>query len=235
MYEWSTRIRYSELDAKGIMSMGALVNIFQDCANLDSQDQGVGLSYLMENKMAWILLGWEFDVRRLPTLGEHVVVATLPYDFKGSFGYRNFVLRTEEGELLARADSMWMFANWETLKPLRIPEDIYGRYELEESVFRADLRTKITIGEKKFEESFMIQRQHLDTNHHVNNAQYVDFAEQYLPKGCSVKNMRVQYRKQAFLGDEVYAYSGQDEEGFKVILCTKEEEIYAFFHFVLEQ
>ena len=142
MYNWNTRIRYSELDSNAVLSMGALVNVFQDCANLDSEDHGVGLSYLMEHKMAWILLGWEFEIKRLPGMGERVVVSTLPYDFKGSFGYRNFVLSTQEGELLARADSMWMFANWETLRPLRIPEEIYGRYELEEAVFRADLRKK---------------------------------------------------------------------------------------------
>ena len=183
MYNWNTRIRYSELDSNAVLSMGALVNLFQDCANLDSEDHGVGLSYLMEHKMAWILLGWEFEIKRLPGMGERVVVSTLPYDFKGSFGYRDFVLSTQEGEMLARADSMWMFANWETLRPLRIPEEIYGRYELEEAVFRADLRKKPTMEGLEDVDTFQIMKQHLDTNHHVNNAQYVVFAEQYLPKG----------------------------------------------------
>lgn len=234
MYDWNARIRYSELDSNAVLSMGALVNIFQDCANFDSQDHGVGLSFLMENKMAWILLGWEFDVRRLPGLGEEVVVSTLPYDFKGTFGYRNFVLKTKEGELLAQADSMWMFANWETLRPLRIPEEIYRRYELEEAVFRADLRTKPIMEGLEEVEVFHIMRQHLDTNQHVNNAQYVDFATQYLPNGRLVRNMKVQYRKQAFLGDAVHAYAGVDGSEFKVMLCTSEKEIYATFVFELK-
>lgn len=235
MYDWNARIRYSELDSNAVLSMGALVNIFQDCANFDSQDHGVGLSFLMENKMAWVLLGWEFDVRRLPGLGEQVVVSTLPYDFKGAFGYRNFVLKTKEGELLAQADSMWMFANWETLRPLRIPEEIYGKYELEEAVFQADLRTKPEMEGLEEVEVFHIMRQHLDTNQHVNNAQYVDFAAQYLPKGCMVKNMKVQYRKQAFLGDAIHAYAGEDGPEFKVMLCTPEREVYSTFVFELEK
>ncbi len=234
MYNWDARIRYSELDSNAVLSMGALVNIFQDCANFDSEDHGVGLSFLMEHKMAWILLGWEFDIRRMPTMGEEVVVSTLPYDFKGSFGYRNFVLSTSKGELLARADSMWMFANWETLRPLRIPEEIYGRYELEEAVYRADLRSKPAMEDLKDVDTFCIMKQHLDTNHHVNNAQYVDFAAQYLPKDRTVKNMKVQYRKQAFLGDEVHAYVGEDEQIFKVMLGTKEKEVYSTFVFELE-
>lgn len=234
MYDWKTRIRYSELDSDAVLSIGALVNVFQDCANFDSEDHGVGLSFLMENKMAWILLGWEFDIRRLPTMGEHVVVSTMPYDFKGSFGYRNFVMSSQDGELLARADSMWMFANWETLRPLRIPEEIYGRYELEEAVYRADLRSKPAMEDLKDVDTFCIMKQHLDTNHHVNNAQYVDFAAQYLPKDRTVKNMKVQYRKQAFLGDEVHAYVGEDEQIFKVMLGTKEKEVYSTFVFELE-
>ncbi len=231
MYDWKARIRYSELDSNAVLSIGALVNIFQDCANFDSEDHGVGLSFLMENKMAWVLLGWEFDIRRLPRMGENVVVSTLPYDFKGSFGYRNFVLSTEEGELLAQADSMWMFANWETLRPLRIPEEIYGRYELEEAVFRADLRTRPLMENLEDVDTFHIMKQHLDTNQHVNNAQYVDFAVQYLPKECSVKNMRVRYTKQAFLGDEVHAHVGGEGSEFKVMLCNAEQEVYATFVF----
>lgn len=234
MYNWNTRIRYSELDSNAVLSMGALVNLFQDCANLDSEDHGVGLSYLMEHKMAWILLGWEFEIKRLPGMGERVVVSTLPYDFKGSFGYRDFVLSTQEGELLARADSMWMFANWETLRPIRIPEEIYGRYELEEAVFRADLRKKPTMEGLEDVDTFHIMKQHLDTNHHVNNAQYVVFAEQYLPKGRKVNNMKVQYRKQAFLGDEVHAYTGEEGRTFNVMLGTKEGEVYSTFVFELE-
>lgn len=234
MYDWKTRIRYSELDSDAVLSIGALVNVFQDCANFDSEDHGVGLSFLMENKMAWILLGWEFDIRRLPTMGEHVVVSTLPYDFKGSFGYRNFVMSSQDGELLARADSMWMFANWETLRPLRIPEEIYGKYELEEAVFRADLRTKPQMEGLHDAETFRIMKQHLDTNQHVNNAQYVDFATQYLPKDCCVKRMCVQYRKQAFLGDEVHAHVGRDGAEFKVMLCNAEQEVYATFVFRIE-
>ena len=46
--------------------------------------------------------------------------------------------------------------------------------------------------------------------------------------------MKVQYRKQAFLGDEVHAYVGEDEQTFKVMLGTKEGEVYSTFVFELE-
>ena len=69
---------------------------------------------------------------------------------------------------------------------------------------------------------------HLDTNHHVNNAQYVRMAAAYLPENFEMGQMRVEYRKQALLhdvlhpyvvkrtaesGEELYTVSLQDEEG----------------------
>lgn len=237
MYEWKTRIRYSELEANGRLSLSSLVDLFQDCANFDSEDKGVGLHYLTEKGICWVLLTWQIDVKRFPRMGEEVVVYTSPYHFKASFGHRNFMMKTAEGEMLAVADSMWLMVDYNSHKPLRIPEDIYGRYTLEEAYFKETSKSKILLedGVKKLEESFVVGRQHLDTNNHVNNARYVSFAREYLPKSAEVKSVRIQYRKQARLGDSIYAYTGTDAEGYKVLLCNEAEEIYAALVFTLAE
>ena len=65
---------------------------------------------------------------------------------------------------------------------------------------------------------------HLDTNQHMNNAQYVHFAVMYLPADSEIRELRVEYRRQAVLGDhitpviyrtaeDVYLVSMNDEEG----------------------
>ena len=78
------------------------------------------------------------------------------------------------------------------------------------------------------EENITVNPHHLDTNHHVNNAQYVRMAADYLPESFEIGQMRVEYRKQALLhdvllpyvvkrtaesGEELYTVSLQDEEG----------------------
>ena len=47
----------------------------------------------------------------------------------------------------------------------------------------------------------MVKRNHLDTNHHVNNQQFIDMAIDYLPKGFCIRQVRAEYKKQAFLDD----------------------------------
>ena len=47
----------------------------------------------------------------------------------------------------------------------------------------------------------MVARHHIDTNHHVNNAQYVEMAREAIPEGLVIKEIRADYKKAAVLGD----------------------------------
>ena len=49
----------------------------------------------------------------------------------------------------------------------------------------------------------MIGRHHLDTNHHVNNSQYVEIAKDAIPVGLKIREIRADYKKAARLGDTV--------------------------------
>lgn len=236
MYEWTTRIRYSEIDSTGKLTIPAMVNLFQDCVNFESEEIGMGMLWLNENGMSWIILNWQIEVERMPGMGERIVVATCPYYVKSTFGYRGFQISTPEGELLARADSMWMLIDWETKKPKKITPEMEKYYVSEEWVpMDSNLRGKILLGEnKKKEKGFVIGREHLDTNNHVNNAQYIAFCLSYIPEGRKISKMRIQYRKQAFLGDELIPYVSEDENGLTIALCGADEEMYTAMYFLPE-
>ena len=42
MYEFDSRVRYSEVDHHGTMTVPALINYFQDCSTFQSEDLGIG-------------------------------------------------------------------------------------------------------------------------------------------------------------------------------------------------
>lgn len=57
MYEFDSRVRYSEVDHHGTMTVPALINYFQDCSTFQSEDLGIGTTVLKEEKsVAFILL-----------------------------------------------------------------------------------------------------------------------------------------------------------------------------------
>ena len=55
MYELKSRVRYSEADENGVLSMQGLMNYLQDCCTMQAEDLGIGLSYLRENHSGWMV------------------------------------------------------------------------------------------------------------------------------------------------------------------------------------
>jgi acyl-ACP thioesterase len=80
---------------------------------------------------------------------------------------------------------------------------------------------KITVGEGGIcEEPTIVQRQHLDSNNHVNNAQYISIALRYLPEKFRIGHLRVEYKKQAHLGDVLIPYVIKEED--KVVVSLRD-------------
>ena len=92
MYTFDSRIRYSEVDSEGRLTMSSLINYFQDCSTFHSEDLGLGVEYLKGQHLVWVLCYWQITVNRYPGLGERVTIGTFPYDMKGFLGYRNFAM-----------------------------------------------------------------------------------------------------------------------------------------------
>lgn len=62
----------------------------------------------------------------------------------------------------------------------------------------------------------MVMKHLLDTNLHVNNAQYVDIARELLPAGTEISEIRAEYRKAAVLGDEIVIRSAREGKSYLV-------------------
>lgn len=232
MYEWKTRIRYSEVGTDGLLTMCSLIDYFQDCVNLDSDDRKVGYWELSRQNLGWILLTWQIEIKRYPKMGESVTISTAPYSFRGTFGYRNFFMHDEEGNLLACADSTWMLMDFANRKPVRPSDEILNAYEMGERYPMEYSKAKIALGENKEEkEHFYVGVHHLDTNHHVNNGQYVAMAQHYLPDDFTVGKLRVEYRKQAMLGDEMIPVVDVEDSIYKVAMKNSEDAAFAVLMF----
>lgn len=223
MYFFESRIRYSEADCSGKLSMASLLNYFQDCSTFQSEDLGVGLGYMEEMHMVWVMSSWQIVVDRYPDMGERVTVGTLPYSFKGFLGSRNFVMRTPEGEQLAVANSLWSLIDRSSGKPTAPTEKMLERYRLEEKLPMDYAPRKIALPENGVhEESIVVKKHHLDTNHHVNNGQFVNMAMEFLPDGFEIAQLRAEYKKQAFLDDILYPLVAADDSKCVVNLADAE-------------
>ncbi len=236
MYSFKSRIRYSEADCEGKLSVASLLNYFQDSSTFQSEDLGVGVKYMEQNQQAWVLSAWQVVVNRYPSLGEEVIIGTFPYDFKGFLGYRNFVMQTIEGEILAMANSMWSLLDLNTGKPTVISQKMQEQYPLEDKLLMDYAPRKIAIPKGGIqEEPIVVKKHHLDTNHHVNNGQFVDMAMTFLPEGFVIGQLRVEYKKQAFLEDILCPYVVKEDENIVVNLTDADGKTYVSVEFLRKE
>ena len=229
MYIFDSRIRYSETDETGALSLLGVINYLQDCSTFQSEDIGLGVEYLEEKKRAWLLSSWRIVIDRYPVLGERIKIGTWATSSKGIYGYRDFVIMDQDGNYLVRAESIWFFCDTEKMVPVRVmPEDV-AAYGNEEALDLGKAPRKILIPEE-YEEGIpvTIATHHLDTNHHVNNAQYVDIAREAVPCTKMVKGIRADYKKAAVLGEILVprvTKTGEDE--WTVVLADEAGEVRA--------
>ena len=227
MYCFESRIRYSECDASRKLSPEALLNYFQDCSTFQSETIGAGFEYLGPRNLVWVLASWQIVIHRLPSLMEEVVIGTLPYDFKGFLGYRNFFMKTKEGEMLATANSLWTLLDFEIMKPSMPTQEHLSMYPVEERLDMEYAGRKIVVGDGgQAQEPVIVRKQHLDSNNHVNNGQYINIARDYLPEGFDVYQIRAEYKKQAHLHDIFVPYVVTEADKVTVSLQDENGGVY---------
>lgn len=205
MYTFDSRIRYSEVGSDTRLCLISLLDYFQDCSTFQSEDLGVGIDYLKEHHMVWLMSSWQIDVLRYASLCERVTVGTFPYEFKGCFGHRNFYMADQNGEMLAKANSLWTLMDTETMSPVKPTQKMLDAYVMEPKLEMEYLPRKLQFtGEACGHEALEVRKHHLDSNFHVNNGQYVAIACDYLPADFAIRRMRASYHKSAVLGDMMF-------------------------------
>lgn len=234
MYSYEISVGYSTTDSALAMTVPAIMDCFQDAAIFEAENGGINMEYLYGRHLAWLLASWQIVIDRRPRLNDRITITTFPYDFKGFLGYRNFTLSSAEGEVLVKAASVWSLMNVEALRPERLDEEMLDYYKVHERLEMDYAPRKIALsGEGRAADVCRVRRAQIDSNHHMNNTEYVKLAMEYLPEKASVRELRVEYKKAAHLGDELTAVVHEAEGKRQIQLKNAEGESSAIVEFTL--
>lgn len=227
-YSFDSRVRYSEIGEDKKLTLNSIINYFQDCSTFHSESAGVGMEFLADKQQVWVLSAWQIVVERYPELCEEIKISTWPYEFRHFMEKRNFTMEDKEGNRIAYANTLWTYLDLRTGHPTNVDEKQIQAYELEEKLDMKYAPRKIAVPKECQEyPSFQVKSHHLDTNHHVNNGQYILMAMEYLPAGFGVKEMRAEYKNQAVL-DSVIVPKVHEQEGvYTVVLDSPAGETFA--------
>jgi acyl-ACP thioesterase len=167
-------------------------------------------------------------------LGDYITLGTWAYDFKGAYGFRNFIMKDDKDEVLAAANSIWVYVDTETGKPTRIPKDYAASsgYGMEPSYPMEQAERKIDFPDEHIElQPFPVIKSNIDSYNHVNNGQYIKLAEEFLPEHYIVNTMRVEYRAQAVLGDMILPLVANGQGCITIALTDTNKKPYAIIEF----
>ena len=236
MYSYTTRVRYSEITESRVASLLSIINYFQDCCTFEAEDRGVGIDWLNDHKTAWMLTSWQIKIDRRPKYCENIKVTTWACGFRFFLGKRNFTIENAEtGELLVYAYSEWAYVNTEKGLPEKnVPEEEFEAYGMADPLDKEFEKGKIKIPEDAELiqcEPITVTDQYIDTNHHVNNGQYISIAMTALPEDIFIrsddlKGLRAEYKLQSVKGDILYPYRAEEAgDGAVVILKDEDDKV----------
>ena len=206
MYTFRSRVRYSECDEHARLSLLGLIDYFQDCSGFHTESTARNMAALTADGLAWMVAASQLQIQELPSYGEHITVRTWNYAHRGIMADRCYELVGEDGRLCAQGDTKWFLYSFEQGRPVRISDEEIAVYASDEP--RTDMpptKRKLSFaGEGTPMPSVTVVSQMLDTNHHVNNAQYVEIARTEADIATAdIASVHVQFAKMALLGDEM--------------------------------
>lgn len=232
IFAFDAHVRYSEVDHRGLLTLPALINYFQDSSTFQSEVLGMGMSWLKKQQHGWVLTHWQIVVDRYPALCEPIRVGTFASGFKGVTATRYFYLRDSNGGMLARAKSTWAYMDFAKGRPARPDTAQIEAYGTGEPLDMPVEERRVRMPEQlALCEPVTVRRGQIDTNEHVNNGQYVQMALEVLPRELSPHIIRVDYRRAAVLGDVVCPAVAQEEGRTVVALNDPAGEPFALVEF----
>ncbi len=236
MYTYEICAGYSVMDTSLHMKVPAILDCFQDAAIFEAENGKITVAYLYSRHLAWLLNSWQIVIDRQPKLNEKVKIATMPYDFKGFLGYRGFTMTGEDGIVLVRAASIWTLMDAKKHCPSRLTQELQAGYEMGEKPVMDYAPRKIALlGETQIKEQFKVRKFQIDSNRHMNNVVYVKLAMEALPEDIKIRELRVEYKKPAFLGDEVITAVVSVEDKYQVVLQNPAGDIYSVVEFSVSE
>lgn len=225
MYSLNYKVTTSTCDSEGRLKLYSALQMMQDCSEMWIDTEPGVKHYFTEQNMAQLLASRQVEVVRVPEYKEELTVTTSVYGMKPMFGFRNTFIYDSEGKPCYRTWSMGAFVDKSNGKLKRVDDATIASMRLEPQL-EMDYRDRRIILPReggKVLDPIKVLRADIDYNRHMNTANYIRMAMELLPEDFEVKNLRVEYRVAAKLGDMLTPTVYHTESSIAVALSVATE------------
>lgn len=224
-FHFHTRVFYGDIDNSLCLSLPGAMRLMQEAAVIHSDQSGFSVMDVERTRVVWLLVQWRVRLLGKVRWNEPVDVITWPRTMERLTSDRCFKILDQSGNAVAIGESTWLLANADTGRVMRIPPEVTDAYELvSDGVFEVPAeRLPQEAGEETY--TCVVNRRDLDTNCHVNNLVYLDYAREALPEEAAERNwpeVIIHYHRQLLFGDPVHCYHKELANGHCVQICGED-------------
>lgn len=201
-------IHYYEVDSKLRCKLSSIINFICDVGTQQSEYLGGGIEYCTKNNCAWVFYKYDIKICRYPMFGETISITTQPVGFKKFYGLRKYIIKDAEGNLIGEALALFFLINIEKRRPMRIQREQYDIYGVDGDVdYDISMDKLERTEEEQYRKEFNIRYSDIDSNNHVNNVKYVEWAIEAVPievvNNYILKRLKVNFEKETTYGDKI--------------------------------
>lgn len=219
-------VHYYDSDLNKRLLPTSLMKYFEDIAVLQSEEASVGLDYYARNNVGWVLYKWDITIHDYPRFRDIVRVITEPLAFARFYAFRSFEAASQDGKILASGSSMWFFVDTKLRKPTKIPQEVYDGYNIGTGDIKSlEFGEAVPPSETSLHNTFSVRQSDIDTNGHVNNIKYVEWALEVIPPeiltNYTLERIKVVYKKETMYGHTINSCAGYYEKQDRIIFNHK--------------
>ncbi|AQR98232.1 acyl-[acyl-carrier-protein] thioesterase [Clostridium saccharoperbutylacetonicum] len=201
-------IHYYEVNSKMRCKLPSIINFLEDVGTQQAESLGGGIEYCKENNCGWVFYKYDIKIHRYPLFGETISITTEPVGFKKFYGLRNYKINDEAGNIIGEGSALFFLIDIEKRRPMRIQQEQYDFYGVDGDINYDISMDKIEkIDENQYNKQFSIRYSDIDSNNHVNNVKYFEWAMEAIPldviNNYELRRIKVIFEKETNYGEVI--------------------------------
>jgi len=202
-------VDYFNINPDLTVALPRLMSYIQEASLRHTEEAGYSMKWFSDRKEGFVLTHWQVEIEKYPEWNQEIKIKTWPVKLRGVLAERAFTVTDKKGNELALANSNWVYLDLNTRKPTRPIQEMLDSYGPQlPTALPKDLKLPPTDDFKTIDERmYFTTRKDIDTNLHVNNEKYIEWAIDCIPDDVynhlSARQLKVAYKKECTQGKEL--------------------------------
>lgn len=129
IYEHTLTVLDTVIDEMGHVNNVVYIQWMQDAATAHSAALGADLPYYLKLGGGWVVKSHHIEYVSPALRDDEIIIQTWVSTKGRRSSLRKFIFRNQsDGRILAKAETMWVFIDFKTARPIPIPDEVGDRF-----------------------------------------------------------------------------------------------------------